>query len=101
MPDGAAVRLACPARETLVQLVDQASDPRAYLVNIDKPLVPLAVMVDDVQQETQFLIDLAQRSDPTLTSTLARFALGFALFALRVDQHAVMLPTKTKKAHGV
>jgi hypothetical protein len=49
-----------PALGTLVQLIDQTSDPRAYLVYIDEPLVPLTVMIDDVQQETQFFIDLAE-----------------------------------------
>ena len=60
MRDGAAARLAYPARETLVQLVDQTSNPRAYLVDIHQPLVALAMMVDDVQEESQFLVHLAQ-----------------------------------------
>ena len=95
--DVEAARLACRGRGTLVQLIDQTSNPRAYLVDIDQPLVALAVVVDDVEQEPQFLVHFAQRSDPTLTSTLARFALRFAFFALRFDQHEVDATAKKEK----
>jgi hypothetical protein len=95
--DVAAARLACRGRGTLVQLIDQTSNPRAYLIDIDQPLVALAVVINDVQQEPKFFVHRAERSNPTLTATLARFALRFAFFALRFDQHEVDATAKKEK----